>query len=377
MNTLQIAQFGAFDIFSYGDTLFADAMALQLTTRMTCEITIFSKTACDKPYSPQIRVHAFEEFVSLHREKSFDAVVIGGGEMLHYRDIYYFRDGEEACYPSGMFWKRIIDMAYQVNVPVFICGVGAPYDFTQEQGEELAAYAEKVRWIAVRDLYSYQRLLAAGVDKEKVICTADNLWCLQKIFSKELLAECKDQLIQKTGIDLTSPYIAVQYGTTKNCKEVALQLDRLQQSLGMQVVLFPVNACHEDRLGNQEVMQYAHSLTIIDIPLSREEIAAIIAHSRLFLGTSFHGNLTAALHQVPFVGIDMYPSFVSKMDGLFMALGCEQYLVPEESSLYAAAAACLTDHANSKIVQSAVEVLKKQTEDTMDRLKNDIKRERV
>lgn len=374
MNPLQIAQFGAFDMYSYGDTLFADAMTLQLTKRMWCEVTLFSQTACNKPYSPQIRVHAFEEFEALHQEKSFDAVVIGGGELLHYRDIYYFHNGEEACYPSGMFWKQIIDMASQVGAPVFICGVGAPYDFDREQAEVLVDYASKVSWIALRDAYSYQRVLAAGVPKEKVICTSDNLWCLQKIFSHELLDACRYQLTQKTLINLHEPYIAVQYGTTQNCKEVAAQLDRLQQTLSMQVVLFTVNACHEDQLGNREVMRYSQHAKIIDSPLAREEIASIIAYSRLFLGTSFHGNVTAALYQVPFVGIDMYSSFVSKMDGLFMSLGCEQYLVPEEYYLFGAAAACFTDHVNSERVQSAVALQKQQTEDTMDQLTMDIKR---
>lgn len=377
MKKIQIAHFGTFDIYSFGDTLFADALAMELPKRIDCEITIFSKKACSKPYSPQVRVHSFEEFASLHKEKRFDVVLVGGGELFHYRDIQYFANGKEEWYKAGMFWKSIIDMGYKEGLPVYFCGIGVPYDFTPDQCEELVQYSEKVACIAARDEFSFQRLQAAGIPENKLMRTADMLWCMQQIFPDDVLEEHRRELCGRTGIDFTQPYIAVQYGTTKDCKEIAEQLEKLQKKLQLPVVLFTVNTCHEDRAGNRAIKQWADTLTLVDEDLKREEIAAIIARAELFLGTSFHGNVTAALYGVPFVGIDMYPGFVSKMDGLFTGLQCEQYLSPEAGSLFLSAMSCIADRENAARVAESVQQMKEKKDQLFDYLAESLRRKQT
>lgn len=82
---------------------------------------------------------------------------------------------------------------------------------------------------------------------------------------------------------------------------------------------------------------------VLDVHLQPPEMIAVISGASAFFGTSLHGNLTAASYDVPFVGLDMYPNFVSKMDGIFSMLGCEAYLVPHESGLAAAYYARMAD----------------------------------
>ena len=50
----------------------------------------------------------------------------------------------------------------------------------------------------------------------------------------------------------------------------------------------------------------------------------------------------------------MYPTFVSKMDGLFAMLECEQYLVPTARSLVSAYKKRTQDNCVNQLIEKAV-----------------------
>ena len=103
------------------------------------------------------------------------------------------------------------------------------------------------------------------------------------------------------------------------------------------------------------------------------ELIAVISGASAFVGTSLHGNLTAASYGVPFVGIDMYPSFVSQMDGIFTMIGCEDYLVPSEMGVKAALSARLADEGRAAFVKEKVRACQAALDKHFERVVNDLK----
>lgn len=330
-----IAQFGTFDVESMGDSLFPKGLLFGLQKQIDCDVELFSMNECAIPYNHNGHVYAFQQFMERHAHRAFDLVILGGGEFLHFEPISFMADGSEKLYAGGYLWKEPIRMAMEVGVPVMINCVGVPHDMTQMQQAELCASLQNVRYVSVRDAFSEKRLRCAGL--ENVFCVADNLWYMNEMYPKAELDALRHEIEKRTDRDLSSPYLLVQYGTTRNAKALAEQLKRIKAQTGYRICLMPVNYCHEDRVGMELLAREGKGeFEVIDDYFQPCEMMAVISGAAAFLGTSLHGNLTAASYGVPFVGIDMYGSFVSKMDGIFTMIGCEAYLVPHESAVKAA-----------------------------------------
>lgn len=337
-----VAQFGTYDIESLGDTSFPKMLAFGLQKYITCDIELFSMTECAQPYNHNSHVYSFDQFADRQKHRPFDAIVIGGGEFIHFQKMDVIIDGEQCAYPEGYVWKKPLEFAMEYNIPAFLNCVGVPYDLTPVQQQDLREYMKNVRYVSVRDEYSANRLRVAGI--ENVVCVADNLWYMNKMYPALQLAALRHNLELRTGRDFSTPYVIVQYGTTKDAKGLAMQLHKIREETGYRICLMSVNYCHEDRVGMEmlEMLGNGHFEAVTDY-FQPDEMMAVISGAKAFFGTSLHGNLTAASYGVPFVGIDMYPSFVSKMDGIFVMIGRELYLCPSEDAIKASYDALISD----------------------------------
>ena len=330
-----VAQFGTFDVESMGDSLFPAALDFGIGKNDSAEITLFSLKSGKAPFITEVQVHSFEEFDELQSEKKFDLVVLGGGEFLHFEEINFTVDGVKKVYPEGYIWKNALQLAQKYKIPSVLNCVGVGRDLFPYQEQQLREYLGTAACISVRDPFSAERMNRAGIKNAE--CVADNLWYLNRMYSKQQLDTHRNELQLSTGICFSEPYIIVQYGTTKNTKELARQLLQIQNCTGYLIYLMPMNYCHEDRIALEMVQAAAgEKVRLLDPDFYPVDMLSIISGSRFFIGTSLHGNLTAASYNVPFVGLDMYPSFVSKMDGIFSMLECEKYLVPDVCALYSA-----------------------------------------
>lgn len=330
-----IAQFGTFDVESMGDSLFPAGLLFGLQKQLDCDIELFSMNECATPYNHNGHVYSFQQFIERHTNRAFDMVILGGGEFLHFEPITFMADGKEKLYAGGYLWQEPIRMATEIGVPALINCVGVPHDMTQVQQKALRTSLEHVRYVSVRDAFSEKRLRCAGVDS--AFCVADNLWYINEMHPKTELDTVRHEIEKRTGRDLSAPYLLVQYGTTRNSKTLAEQLKKIKAQTGLRICLMPVNYCHEDRIGMELLAREgAGDFEMINNYFQPLEMIAVISGASAFLGTSLHGNLTAASYGVPFIGIDMYTSFVSKMDGIFTMIGCESYLIPHESAVKAA-----------------------------------------
>lgn len=350
----RIAQFGAFDVKSYGDVLFPQALQENLRKRINCKIDLFASHAKDQLFGGEQPVYGFDDFQQRDLRIHYDAIVIGGGELLHFKPILF--SNEEKQLNPGELWLKPMMYAKDRSIPCFVYCCGVPYDLSTEQEEVLSENAGVGTHFSVRDQFSYWRLKKVEFPQARVQLVADPLLDIEKLYSKERLDQCFSLLAQQNAHIRTQKYIVAQYGTTKDIHEMANQLQRIEELTALPIILLPINQCHEDEVAATGIRRTSNnSLEQIAIPLEPLEIMSIIANAAFFIGTSLHGCLTAASYQVPFVGIDMYPGFVSKMDGLFTMLGCEQYLAPEAKSLTATFRRRMQDTAVEQLIGTAIE----------------------
>ncbi len=69
---VNIAHFGAFNIESYGDSLFAEVFRREINNRIDIEcITLFSIDGIDSAYNNNGKVYSYTEFDSINSERNF------------------------------------------------------------------------------------------------------------------------------------------------------------------------------------------------------------------------------------------------------------------------------------------------------------------
>lgn len=329
-----LAQLGTYDIESLGDTMFPRALEYGLGQRFEdFDVDLYSLHACEHPYNGLSPVHALTDLKQEHGKCPYDALVIGGGEFLTFDKIKILINGELICYPEGWLWRNTIEEAQSSGINVIINCVGMPKDIDSTQQKNLRESLSYAKLIAVRDDFSKARLDAAGL-KDAVHVVPDNLWMFSRMYDKELLNAKRNKLSEFASVDFDEPYLVVQYGTTRDLDMLAQELKKIQRRYGLKAFLMPVNYTHDDLSYAQALNERAKgAFTILEYHMQPLEMISVIAGATGFIGTSFHGNLIAASYGVPFVGIDMYPDTVSKMDGLFTMLDLERFLCPREVSV--------------------------------------------
>ena len=104
-------------------------------------------------------------------------------------------------------------------------------------------------------------------------------------------------------------YIAFQVGHYKNegkLEVINQQLFQLYKSTNLPVKFVPIGNCagHDDILSLKWLMENAEYPCEIVSPENLEKIMRTIAQSKLFMGTSLHGIITAMSFAVPYVGLN-------------------------------------------------------------------------
>ena len=325
MDRICLAQFGIYDLPSLGDTMFpaifADNMK-KIWGNDNIEIDIYSPTSCDKPYNNLPKVHSIDELKERNEIKHYDAFILGGGEFIHFDDVRYKTvDGAQREYTAGELWLKPTRLAHELGIPVYWEGVGVSYDFVEEyQRKTIREVCEFVERITVRDEYSAQRLLDAGVEKD-IYVSPDMLWMFKNSITTSELDNTYNKLANEYDF-LKKPYMIVQYATEYRREEVADEAVKFSKEHGLVPVSLVVNYCHDDTKLCEEFTNYDPSFKTADRMLQPIEIMTIIYKSCFFWGSSFHGNLISMLYGVPNIILDMYPNTVSKMDGLMSWLDC-------------------------------------------------------
>lgn len=326
-----IAAFGAFDINSLGDMLFPKALEIELGKRLEIDnLIFFSPTNVQSAYRLGHRIYPYEKFEELHLEYCFDAIVVGGGELLHYREISFTTlQGTAISYQNGRIWRYPLEVGRKHALNVLFNSVGMPHDITDEDKKLLAG----LNYISFRDKYSYYRFYGRqDIAGDNMV--PDSLWNLDEYFPILSDKNAVHQARQIIGLDESSNYIALQMGTLDNLSAVyECALDYCEKNR-IKLVVFAINWCHDDRSVVLELSKKNHpNCHVVDRFLQIEEIMAIIAGARSLICTSLHGTLIGCLCGTKTLAYNMYSHFVSKMDGLTDWLGMSDFLIDNVGQL--------------------------------------------
>jgi polysaccharide pyruvyl transferase WcaK-like protein len=293
---MRIAHFGTFDVENYGDLLFPLVLERRLSD--VCEAFVHVSPAGSAPvWQDCVPAIGFDEF--LREAPEVDGVVIGGGQILRASPTpleIYDRGGVSpfVAYPS--LWLGAAYVAARGDLP--LCwnapGVPAPFDPTA---------ARFMRWTgsvtdhaSVRDAESRRLLEEAGVEVRMGV-VPDTALEVSRLWKAEEISSAYEDAFAHRGRDLPERTLAFHVNARlagEDVPVVAAHIDSICGKLEATPVLLAIGPSHGDVETQRAIAREIDSdPLLVDGPRSLREIAACIARSELYVGSSLHGMITA------------------------------------------------------------------------------------
>lgn len=328
----KIAVLGAFDRFNYGDLLFPIILEKLLDkNKDEYDIEFFALVESDlsfyggKPTKP----------IGILLQKDYlpkdSVVIISGGEVLGARWNFMYR-----CllpYHKAKFVKNIIRIIgsklldkiiskklkasclkmpmiispnhFQTSVKVAynsVGGVSLPEDYIND----IITALSRSNYLSVRENLTRTVLESKGL--KNVIVSPDSAILLSQLFPKQELNKLATNSIVNDFSHKSNKYICFQcskYYLNNNHKVIANELDKIQNKLGLEIILLPIGRAtlHEDQTGLKKIKQFMKTEAVLVDDATIYDIMYIISNARLFAGTSLHGCITAISYCVPHFGL--------------------------------------------------------------------------
>ena len=321
---------GTFDVRNYGDLLFPLVAAHRLGPH---GISV-------RPASPTGRETGWRDAVvpaplvdALFGQDPFDGVLIGGGNIIHAREVNLpdYVEAGAAQWAYGALWQEATLAACQRKVPVVWNAPGVPKAFDPTEHRTLQAVLAAASYVAVRDDASAQFVLpfSAQVVPDTVLGLA-SLWP-----RPTLEADFRGLLARKEACG-DRPFVAIhvkERSMDGPLEALAALVDDFSLTTGHMPLLIGIGQCH----GDQTIAaRLAAALTVpcIDLsePLGLREIAAAIAYSGGYVGASLHGYISAVAYGR--AGVIVGRPRLPKMQGLLTQLGREADECPDWRSAF-------------------------------------------
>lgn len=345
---IRIALSGVFDIPNYGDHLFPLMLKeFAASQAIDCEIVLFSPLGGQESFVEDSHVYSLDNLEQMHQTEPFDAIVVGGGEIIHwhrYPQKYSLDDETYLVYPMDKVWLVPFLMKIKYGTKILWNCPGIPYDFTQAQA--LAKFIfSGVDYISVRNHFSKNVLIESGIEPDKVFVYPDTGFAMSKYISEDELKPLRQRLFPTD-----QPYIVfhcnrfIDEADRASIKELLLEI----KSRGYHVLLLPLAFTHGDdeilRLINADA---EYSFTLLDNELTIHDIISLISGCSLYIGTSLHGAVTATAYGRPVVSFDYQKT--RKTQDLFESLGLSDFYLTSADGLMQAADTALDDQKKIEI----------------------------
>ena len=321
--------FGAFDRHNFGDLLFPHVMARMLPGS---DLLLAGLAGRDLRAHGGHKVRALAQVAASLRDRPVN-VIHAGGELLTcdaweaavmlsrpekmqeaIASLVDWRQG-------GLAWARarlgvaawapytLARESFPQAVQVFYNAVGG-VDLDQREPAMRAEVLAKLKAaddISTRDRQTKALLDASGLATRLI---PDPAVMVAELFGRRIRQCAAHSAISRILDAFPKRYIAVQFsadfGDDETLCEIAAQLDRIATSSGLGVVFFRAGAApwHDD------LQCYRRVLARMRVPsakifssLNIWDICAVIAHSRVYCGSSLHGRIVAMAFELPRVNL--------------------------------------------------------------------------
>jgi polysaccharide pyruvyl transferase WcaK-like protein len=331
----RIALWGTFDLENFGDHLFPLITAHELQRRLgDIDIRLYSPFGWLHPTRLDAGEPA-EPFGPWSEERceqladEFDAVLVGGGEIIHTRDdllaaAYGVEPEELTNAPPSRFFIEGLGPENELACPVVWHGVGIPFDPSPQEAARLRAALAKREYITVRDESSLRRIAVVDAEAD-VVLVPDLGFVLPRVFPAPVLDRRLRYLRTMGWYAGGDEKVLVVQGNrdlVRFAPAVANAVNRFLAERGdWSVALAEIGVCHgdgefADALEELLAGGVGGSLPVRRLPAEAgvEDVAAAISNAGAFLGISLHGCITAFAFDRPFVAMNLNGQ--SKLTGL-------------------------------------------------------------
>ena len=334
MKRLRIAFTGVFDIDNFGDQLFPIIFENQCKKRgVNVETVLFSPIGGKQGFCQNKKVYRIIELADSHAKNPFDAIVVGGGEILHLNSFKHkidYKSEKFERYPIYDIWITTAQIARKLDIPLLWNNPGCPFEFRNSQIPLVRMVLDSVDYISVRNKFSQKCLCKAFPEKkDKIRLSVDSAFALPYVFPKEELVDVKRKLLT------VDKYIVFHSNRFLNDDEQEKTLNvllRLRDE-GFEIVLLPLAYTNADDVFLEKINKKAGRKFInFNGQLSMKEIISILAFCDLYIGVSFHGAIVSAVYGNSVIEHDFF--YNKKTLDLFEIMGLEEYYCNDIESVY-------------------------------------------
>lgn len=315
---------GTFDVKNYGDLLFPLIAAWRLGQQQI-EIVPASPTSNSTGYPDAMDPIGIKDLMC--GDGDLDAILIGGGEIVHSFRIYIavdgYRDDNITAWAHPALWLGATLAAALRDVPVLWNAPGVPVPFSKSRRETVvAATLRAANYVSVRDRAS-ANCLGAPDDVDARVAP-DSAVDIARMWPRSDLRQAFQALVARKKMVPGASHMAIHLRArslgTISPAGIAAMIDDFAVAHG----LIPMLVAIGPGVGDSEVagavarhLRGTH--VVLDDPISLREIAAAIAHAGLYVGASLHGAITSAAYDVPTVIVAKPP--LHKIGGFLDHIG--------------------------------------------------------
>lgn len=337
MEKYRIAHIGAFDFENYGDLLFVDVFEKTIRKHVEVEeIVLFAPKKCKMPFSKKEReVHSVTELEKKHQENPFDAIVVGGGDLVHCTKIRTYMphiSQDWVDYEVLYMWMIPSIVSWKYNIPLLWNAPGVPMNFMDSEKSMVKDLCQLVDYISVRDKASKNNLDECQITND-IHVVPDTVFSISELVSKDELEEQfshMDMGLEKNKYVIFHANYTFLQTELQGCIET---LRKIKQEHQLDILLLPIGYALGDETFISELLKACPGeFVTIDNKMNPMEMLAIIANSAGYIGASLHGCITASTYGVPVV-VCNYNRYI-KVDGFLELVNLTEAVVYNTKDIY-------------------------------------------
>ncbi len=300
MKKYNIAFAGTFDVENYGDLMFPVVFECAMKKRgLDFKLTLFSPSEkAPEALDDSKIVYSFRDFDDLNKKYHFDALVVGGGALIHFRDFDIFLPNQKkrSVYHNIHSWLSLIYLASKNNIKILFNLPQVPFEIPEELQDLAKAAFSQVDYLSVRDDFSKQnieKIYKKSESKPIIKVFPDTVCVVNELFDEDELLKIKNKILEPN-----SKYMVFHFQfADKISEEVFNDLKKIADDAinrGLKVVLLPIGYTHGDMTTMEDFnRRYDKKCIVFNRKLDVIEMTAILANCEYYVGMSFHGSVVS------------------------------------------------------------------------------------
>ncbi|MDQ6437384.1 polysaccharide pyruvyl transferase family protein [Mesorhizobium sp. LHD-90] len=295
---------GMFDMQNYGDLLFP-LVARQRLAPHGIEIVPVAPTGRSPDLADAIAPISATRMLS--GEEEFDAVLIGGGYLIHNHPMTFLTEyinDEVSDWASAALWLGATLAAALADVPVLWNAPGVPHLLGRGVHPLAMSAVRAASYLSLRDRGAAE-LLSPPPDLPLAI-VPDTVAGIGALWSRQQLEAAFRGFLERKDADRTARYMTLHLRDRSvaglDMAVLAAKIDAFAKLNGLTPLLVAVGRNHDDpKTASRLAEHLKQPHVLLDDPLSLCEMTAVFAHSVLYVGASLHGYVACVAHRVPSV----------------------------------------------------------------------------